>query len=119
MINKAIKLALKSKQKNKFNLCAIITDKKGNVVSIGYNSYSKTHTTQAYYAEKSGNIHRIFLHAEIDALTKIPYGIKGHSIYIARLDKSGKSALARPCPICRMALQDANIKNIYYTQGKE
>ena len=88
MLNKAIKLAHFNLDW-KFRLCAIVTDKKRNILSVGINSYNKTHPTQAYYAEKYGNKDRIFLHAEIDALTKIPYGKKPYAIYIARVNKQG------------------------------
>jgi deoxycytidylate deaminase len=115
MLNKAIKFASQIKS-DKYRLCAIITDKKDNILSIGYNSYIKTHPRQAYYAEKTGNSHRIFLHAELDALVKIPYGLVPSSIFIARVSKNKKPLLAKPCEICLMAIQDAGIKNIYYTR---
>lgn len=116
MLNKAIKFASQIKS-DKYRLCAIITDKKGNILSIGHNSYSKTHPRQFYFAKKVGTAHRIFLHAEIDALLKIPYGSIPNSIYIARVGKNKQPLLAKPCSICQMAIQDARIKNIYYTKG--
>ena len=115
MLNKALKYVFNSKNKDKFNLCAIITDKKRSILSIGWNSYSKTHPTQAYYAEKIGNENRIFIHAEIDALIKIPYGKKPYAIYVARANKDGKPLLAKPCLICSEAIKGAGIKKIYYT----
>ena len=54
MLDKAIKLAL-NKKSDKYSLCAIITDKKGSILSIGWNSYKKSHPKQAYYAEKAGS----------------------------------------------------------------
>jgi tRNA(Arg) A34 adenosine deaminase TadA len=119
MLNKAIKIAYIN-QREKYFLCAIITDKKGNILSVGKNDYYRSHPTQAYYAERCGNGQRIFIHAEIDALTKIPYGKKPFSIYIARTSKNGTPLLAKPCPICSEAIKDSGIKeeNIYYTKGE-
>lgn len=117
MLNRAIKVASENYfNKNRYNLCAIITDKKNKIISVGCNSYKKSHPTQAYFAEKVGQDNRIFLHAELDALIKIPYGKKPYSIFVARVNKKGKSLLAKPCPICSLAIKDAGIKNIYYTE---
>jgi tRNA(Arg) A34 adenosine deaminase TadA len=101
---------------NKYNLCAIITDKRNNILSIGFNSYKKTHPTQAYYAERAGQTNRIFLHAELDALIRLPTNSTPHSIFIARSDARGRPLLAEPCPICMLAIRDAKIKNIYFTK---
>lgn len=118
MLNKAIKIASLCSNK-KFSLCAIITDKKGNILSIGQNYFNKSHPTQAYYAEKTGNRNRIFIHAEIDALIRLPYGVEPNTIYIARTNKKGnQTLLAQPCPICQMAIKESGIKNIIYTKGK-
>lgn len=120
MLHKALKL-VNSYKKDKYCLCAIITDKKGNILSVGKNDYFRSHPTQAYYAEKCGNKHSIFIHAEIDALTKIPYGKKPYAIYIARINKNGEPVIAKPCQICQEAIKDAGIKenNIYYTKGSK
>lgn len=98
---------------NNYRLCAIIVDKKGKILSIGTNSYHKTHPTQAYYASKSDNANRIFLHAEIDAIVKCKG--KADAIYIARLGNSGKPRLAKPCDICRRAIRDLGIEKIVHT----
>lgn len=55
MLNKAIKFASNNQQKGRFTLCAIITDKKGRILSTAMNSYTKTHPKMTYYAEKVGN----------------------------------------------------------------
>ena len=42
-------------------------DKRGQLLSVGVNSYTKTHPLQAYFAKKVGHSERQFLHAEIHA----------------------------------------------------
>jgi deoxycytidylate deaminase len=115
MLNFAIQLASQIKS-NKYRLCAIITDKKGIPLSIGNNSYTKSHPKQAYYAEKTGNKNRIFLHSELDAIIKLPYNSKPYAIYVARVGKNGQQLLARPCIICQEAIKDIGIRKIYYTK---
>lgn len=96
-----------------FKVGAFLTDKKGNIISKGVNSYTKTHPMQAEYAEKTGNEYRIYLHAEISALVRARK--KPYAIYIARKFKNEEFALARPCPVCSLALREAGVKKIVYT----
>lgn len=96
-----------------FKVAAFLTDKRGNVLSKGVNSYTKTHPTQAEYAGRTGNEYRIYLHAEIAALVKSKK--KPYAIYIARKFKNDEFALARPCPVCSLALKEAGVKKIVYT----
>jgi tRNA(Arg) A34 adenosine deaminase TadA len=94
---------------------ATIYDKKGNILSIGLNSYSKSHPKQSYYAKKCNMGEKIYLHAEIAALVKcrgIPYKIS-----VERYGKKGEPKLAQPCPICFMAIKEAGIKKIEFTIG--
>lgn len=116
LLNKAIELAKSLKSQDRYKLSAIVTDKKNNILSFGVNSYKKTHPTQAYYAEKVGKYNSIFLHAEIDAVSKIPYNKKPYAIYIARVGKTGEPRLAKPCKICNKAIKDSGIEKIYYTK---
>ena len=116
IFQKAIKIA-KKLPNQKYKLVAIITDKKGHILSIGKNSFSKSHPTQAYYAEKVGNRHCIFLHSEIDAIIKLKYTDIPNSIYIVRINQKGEPLLSAPCEICQRAIKDVGIKNIYYTEN--
>ena len=118
IIQKGIKIASKLPDQ-KFKLVAIITDKKGRVLSIGKNSFTKTSPRQAYYAEKCGNRHKIYLHAELDAIIKLKYTDNPYAIYIVRINKKNEPVLSKPCKICQQALKDIKIKKIYYTGEKE
>ena len=99
----------------RFNITATIFDKRGRIISIGYNSYTKTNPLQKEYACKCGLPKKEFLHAEIDGLIKcrnrkkIPYKIK-----IERYDKEGNPKCSKPCKICEMAIKIAGIKVVEY-----
>lgn len=112
MLNYAINLASQLVD-NKYKVSAVITNKKGRIIAVGCNSYSKTHPKQAYYAKKCGCQPKIFLHAEIDAL--IHCKDKPHTIYIARVNRKGNPLPAKPCPICNMAITDCGIERIITT----
>lgn len=101
----------------KCRICAICTDKKGNILSIGTNSYTKTHPTQKKYAVKVQAHLKEFIHAEIKALLILDrYTLpKAYALYICRVLKDGSPGLAKPCKICAEAIKDYNIKEVYYT----
>lgn len=96
-------------------ITAIIYDRKGNVLSIGQNSYVKTHPLQAKHAEIVGEPYKMFLHAEIHAITKCKQLNKAHRIYISRYSKDGVPVNAKPCPVCMSAIRATNIKIIEHT----
>lgn len=96
-------------------ITATIFDKKGRILSVGKNSYTKTHPRQAHLAAKCGHHHKVYLHAEIAALVKC----KGqpHKILIERYNRRGEPLLAKPCEICQMAIKEAGINFIEFTIG--
>lgn len=106
------------RDRTKFDLKATLYDKKGKILSIGTNSYLKSHPLQAEFSEKHGRPEAIFLHAEIAALTKCKDWSKIHSIHIERYDKQGNPRLAKPCKICQSALDTIGVKKITYTQDQ-
>jgi len=94
-------------------IIATIYNKKGHIISVGKNSYIKTHPMQAKLAEEAGFPECKYLHAEIDALIRCrgtPYKIK-----VERRGKNGKLCLAKPCPICELAIKNAKIKFVEYS----
>jgi tRNA(Arg) A34 adenosine deaminase TadA len=99
-------------------ITAIIYDKRGRVLSIGRNSYVKTHPYQKKLADKVGLPLKVFIHAEIHAILKCKKLEKAHSIFISRYDDNGNPMLAKPCPICAEALKQVGIKNIQFTIGE-
>ena len=96
-------------------ITAIIYDKKGRVLSIGKNSYVKTHPTQAKYAYNAGEPYKQFLHAEIHAIIKCAHLDKAYKISVFRHNKSGEPLYAKPCPICQSAIAATKIKIVEHT----
>lgn len=99
----------------KQNIKAIIYDKRGRVLSIGENSYTKTHTLQAQHAEKVGLPHKLFLHAEVAAIVKCKDLSKAHKILVTRYNNEGKPLLAKPCLLCQSAINSTPIRVIEHT----
>jgi deoxycytidylate deaminase len=98
-------------------VAAVVTDKRGRVLSIGVNSYKKTNPMMKTYAIRAGNPAACFLHAEVAALVSLSHNDrqKAYKISIARALKNNQTGLAAPCPICQLALKDAGIKVVEYT----
>lgn len=110
MIEQAIQLAHESTD-FQHRIGCVVLDKKGRVISSGYNM-RKTHPLQYKHA-RHYNEEAIFLHAEIAALVKCRR--EPHAILVGRILRSGDVALAKPCPICMSAIEEAGIKEIQYT----
>lgn len=83
-------------------------------MSIGINSYDKTHPVQKYFAEKAGKPECEFLHAEIDAILKAK-GAHIHTLVIERHNKEGQPLNAAPCPICQEAIKAYGIIKVRHT----
>lgn len=98
------------------NITAIITDKRGRVLSIGKNSYVKTHPKQALHASRVGLPDKVFLHAEMDAIIRCRDLTKAYKIQIIRVTKDGSLGNAKPCPICKSAIKEANIKRVEWSK---
>jgi tRNA(Arg) A34 adenosine deaminase TadA len=113
---KAIDLAkAMDKAMGKHRVCAIITNKKGRIISVAVNSYSKTSPFMYKYAKQVGLDDKIYWHAECKAIKQLADTHHAHKIYIARVSKSDKVGLAAPCPICAAAIKDAGIVSVEFT----
>lgn len=84
---------------------------KGSIVSFGVNHYTKSHPVQKKHATQVNQPDRIFLHAEIDCITKTKKKID--TMIVLRTNKVGNFVNAKPCPICQLALKD--VPNVYYS----
>jgi deoxycytidylate deaminase len=107
LLAKAISEALKSSHKHKVG--SVIFDKK-RVFSTGRNYPSKSvkHLKNKFKKWNSS------IHAEVDAIIKAKRDLKGMSMLIVRVSKSGL-ALAKPCKYCLEYCNHVGIKNIYYS----
>lgn len=99
----------------KQHVTAIIYDRKGNVLSIGQNSYVKTHPLQARYANQVNEPKKVFLHAEIHAITKCRDLNQAYKISIFRYHEDGTPAMAKPCKVCQAALSKTKIRIVEHT----
>lgn len=99
---------------NKHSITAIAYNSKGRIISIGQNSYVKTHPLQASIAASVGQPKKIYLHAELDAIIKAK-GIPIHTLKIFRIGKSGQYLNAAPCVICRSAIKQFGITHVIHT----
>lgn len=97
------------------NITAIIRDKKGKVLSIGKNSYIKTHPKQAKHAAMVGLPEKVFLHAEMAAIIRCKKLSKAHTIEVIRFNKNGELANAKPCPVCKSAIKEAGIPHVKWS----
>jgi deoxycytidylate deaminase len=97
------------------DMTAIIYDKRGRVLSIGKNNYTKSHPLQARYSKMVGEEKKIYLHAEIAAIIRCRNLERAHKIFVARAGKDGGYAMAKPCPACMTAIKESGIKIIEHT----
>jgi deoxycytidylate deaminase len=107
----------------KFELTAVVKDKRGRILSIGKNSYSKTHPIMYKIAKSNGILDpkKIYLHAEVDAILKCKCSDKAYRLEVYRLNnKRNKHMKSKPCEICSEFIAQANIKEIvYYIDNEE
>lgn len=89
---------------------AIIT-KKGKVISWGFN-LRKNHPNICTEAKLESGVH-----AEVMAIKRSNTSLKGSTIYIARINKSGNPMFSKPCVNCQAAIDKAGITKIIYTGG--
>lgn len=99
----------------KHTLTAIVYDKRGRPLSIGQNSYTRTHPRQAAIAAKVGLPEKKFVHAEFVAITKCRDLKKAHKIVITRYNRAGEPVNAKPCIVCQSMIAESGIKVIEWT----
>jgi tRNA(Arg) A34 adenosine deaminase TadA len=109
----AIETAKSSPSKKKVG--AVLLNK-NKVVVTATNLETKSHPIQAKFAERVGLHQKIYLHAEISALVKCRE--ECDTIVVARVNPQNKLRMARPCPICELALHEAGITKIHYTTNQ-
>lgn len=101
--------------RTKQTVTAIIYDKHGRAVSIGKNSYTKTHPIMMKHGEKVGRPQKIYLHAEVDAILKCRNIDKAYKLCVYRYGKNGELLNAKPCPVCMSVIELTPIKIIEHS----
>ena len=103
--------------KTRYEITAFVKNKFGLIISVGLNSYIKSHPLQKFFAEKVGKPHNIYLHAEVRALIIASIQTYGtpYTLTVKRVDRNNKLMDAKPCEICVEAALFFGIKKINYT----
>lgn len=96
-------------------ITAICYDKRGRILSIGRNSYVKTHPMQAKIAKEVGSPSRIYLHAEMDAILRVKDWDRIHKMTVVRRNSKGEGMCAKPCAICQRMINLVGIKYVEHT----
>jgi deoxycytidylate deaminase len=101
------------KGEKRYHVGAMSLDSSGKVLSVGFNSYHKTHPRQKKYSLKTGSPDKCYLHAEIASLVKARGLVT--SMLVLRMTKGGEIKISKPCRICTMAMKEAGVKQVFYT----
>lgn len=119
ILNQAIAVAMSSQSKKKVGSIIL---KKNKLIASAVNLEDKTHPIQASYGKRASVIHnnkglreKRFLHSEVNCLIRSKG--RGDTIIVARVGGRGGKELrmAKPCPICTIALKEYGIKHVHYS----
>lgn len=97
------------------NVTASCFDRRGRLLSVASNSYSKTHPLQKKYAARSGNADREYLHAELAALIKAVKRGKPYRLVVVRVGKNGQHMFSKPCDCCVQAIAAFGVKIVEHS----
>lgn len=100
--------------KHKHILVAHAYDKRGRLLAVATNSYTKTHPLQARFAEKVGHPNRQVLHAEIACLIRCK-DQPIHKLMVWRYGRDGQLVCAKPCAICQTAIEAFRPNEVWYS----
>lgn len=84
--------------------------KGGRVMSVGINKWRNDPEN----IETSKVKHVCSTHAEVDALSRVN-DPSGATLYIARVNRSGKPLLSAPCNNCWESIRNAGIRKVVFT----
>ena len=89
---------------------AVITDKRGKILSEAGNNYRKSSPVMKKFGQQAGYPEKEFWHAECRAIHNLPYGSAPYKISVARVNRDGDLLPSNPCPVCRAAIRKINIE---------
>ena len=84
---------------------------RNTIVSIGMN---KAHSDPGFY-RLSRSQDKQYIHAEYDCLNNMPEDCSKYALYVMRVDRRGKWAMSKPCPICERAIRERRIARVVHT----
>ena len=96
---------------------ACVLLRKGRIVVRSTNVFGKTHPMQSRLAQQVGQPYRVSLHAELRALLN-PKAASCDTLVVGRVNRQGELCLARPCPVCQLAISESGIRRVYYSTDK-
>ena len=97
----------------KYEVTAMAYNKRGKLLAVGTNSYTKTHPAQAKFGKRSGKPNAIYLHAELACLLRAKERV--HRLEVFRYDNEGRPANSKPCPSCQLAIKEYGVKEVRHT----
>lgn len=104
----------------RYNVTAIIRNKKGYVLSVGKNSYKKSHPIMDKITKhKHTSKIQTFIHAEVDAIVKCRNIKDAYSIEVFNYTERGNPAMSKPCPLCMSLINRTPIQVIKYHDREE
>lgn len=110
-LERAMQLALKSTCIQHRHGCVIVKD--NEIIAEGYNHHV------VHFQ------HKMSIHAEVDALSKLKYNrkiIPECEMYVVRIgtDRMGNPLkYSRPCMDCSRAIEKAGVRRVYYSSNEE
>ena len=87
--------------------------RKGRVVVATTNAEGKTHPEQKRLADRVNEPYRTSLHAELRALLKAKGAVD--TLVVGRVNRHGDLCLARPCPVCQLAIREYGVGRVVYS----
>lgn len=104
--------------KKRYVITASAFDKRGRLICTANNSYNDSSSLMRYYAFKTGNHQKVYNHAEIRCLEIAILKMKQKvaRLVVMRWDSFGNLKDSSPCCICREAIKDFKIPEVYYSK---
>jgi len=99
---------------HKYIVVAHAYSKKGMLLAVATNSYTKTHPLQKHFAVKVGHPEKQFLHAEIACILRCK-DQPIHTLKVWRYNKQGELVCAKPCAVCHDVILTFGIKEVWYS----
>ncbi len=89
--------------------------KDNKIISSGVNRCVEPSRYYGYHANNSSLTFRPKWHAELDAIHRCNFNLRGCEVVNVRLNRSGEIRISFPCKICRTMIRVLNCKKVYYT----